>query len=78
MEDFLMRTITNKSKEYKDISVSKMRTSKGFSMVTIDVGEKRIEFSSDKDGFDYEKRVIELLNLLDEVSGASCTLPESK
>lgn len=77
MEDFLMRTLSEKSEDY-DIKVSRMRTTKGFALISVEYKKQKIDFTNENGNDAYEQEAYELAKLLESITLNQCTLPKTE
>ena len=76
MKTFIIKTITETSKEYDIIEASRMRTSNGFCKIQIEYGKQKISFTNENEDHDYEQKAIELARVLDKIALDPCDLPK--
>ena len=79
MKEFFMREIHATD---NDVTVSRSRTSEGFSSITIKVGEQSITLNNTDNGQqgkskNYERIAQSIASLIEEVVANPCTVPNS-
>ena len=74
IQDFRMRTITIEHKGY-GISICKMRTTKGYSHITIQHKDNTITFDSSR-STNYEDEARELAKMIVEIADNPCSILE--
>jgi len=75
MENFIMREISEISKDYPEIRVSRTRTSKGFCQITISFKNQKFILTNEDNNDSYELQALELAKILDIIASNPCSLP---
>ena len=78
MENFIMREIRERSKDFNEIYAVRTRTSSGFCSISIHFSGQSIKFDNEEGNDHYELQAIELAKILESVAHDRCELPQTE